>query len=56
MNESVKQYMLEDGWQFISESPLEIHHLDGSIATGFAAKIVMGEYEREMSIIEGYWD
>lgn len=41
----MEEILKENGWTVVCESPLEIQHEDGSVATGLGAQIVLYHYE-----------
>ena len=42
----------ENGWTIVCESPFEIEHEDGDVATGYAAKIIESSYESDWIRVE----
>ena len=41
------EYIENDGWSIVCESPLEIEHKDGASASGIAAEYVLDELDVE---------
>lgn len=57
ITKEVEEYMLDEGWVFVSYSPLEIDNVEqNSTATGLAARIVIDYYQKELDISNGIWD
>ena len=43
----MESLMEKDGWTVVCESPFEIENVDGSVATGYGAKIIEMSYEED---------
>ena len=43
----MESLMEKDGWIVVCESPFEIENVDGSVATGYATKIIEMSYEED---------
>lgn len=44
-----KEILEQNGWFIECESPFEIRHIDGDVATGQAAKIVVDSFKEEFN-------
>jgi hypothetical protein len=45
-----KNYIESKGWIFVSECPLEIKYIDGSIATETAARMIINIYMNDLGL------
>ena len=44
-----KEILEQNGWFIECQSPFEIRHIDGDVATGQAARIVVDSLEKEFN-------
>lgn len=56
ITKELKEYLKDEGWTIECETPLEVHHEDGSSATGLGASIVVDYYRKEMDYISSFLD